>query len=160
MVDHVIMGIDPGLTGGIAILGQGGLLHAQRMPVIRFNRKGTIDLAALASLFETWKPTYAWIEQQQSMPKQGVASSFLTGKNYGIILGFMAGNMIAHSTVRPVDWKRIMKVPADKAAAIAIATSTFPSSSSFWSKKGDDGVAEAALIALYGARQLQLSVKG
>ena len=39
------------------------------------------------------------------------------------------------------------------AAAIAIATRLYPNSTHLWKRKSDDGVAEAALIAMYGSEQ-------
>jgi crossover junction endodeoxyribonuclease RuvC len=149
-----IVGIDPGLSGGLALLSaDGSLIEALRMPVLKLNGKGEINLAALSATLHRWQPGHVWIEQQQSMPRQGVASSFRTGQNYGDLRGFLFGAGFTYSIVRPNIWKRAMGVPADKTAAIAIATRQFPAASAFWSRWADDGVAEAALIALYGHRQ-------
>ena len=147
-----ILGIDPGLSGGLALL-CGDALLAVAMPVLTLNGKGEIDLAAFRHILSQWSPTHAWIEHQQAMPRQGVASSFRTGQNYGDLRGFLIGSLISFTTVRPAIWKKAMGVPADKTAAIAIATRTFPASSNLWSRKKDDGIAEAALIAAYGQRQ-------
>jgi crossover junction endodeoxyribonuclease RuvC len=154
-----ILGIDPGLTGGLALL-CGDELTAIPMPVLTFNGKGEIDLARVRAALIAMKPTYAWIEQQQAMPRQGVASSFRTGQNYGDLRGFLVGSQIPFSIVRPAVWKKAMSVPADKAAAIAIATRTFPAFSHLWAMKKDDGVAEAALIAAYGQQQpIRVSIR-
>lgn len=149
-----IVGIDPGLSGGLALLRFDGILmDAMRMPILKLNGKGEINLASLSATLHRWQPNHIWIEQQQSMPRQGVASSFRTGQNYGDIRGFLYGAGFTYSTVKPNVWKRAMRVPADKVAAIAIATRQFPAASALWSRVADDGVAEAALIALYGHRQ-------
>jgi crossover junction endodeoxyribonuclease RuvC len=149
-----IVGIDPGLSGGLALLSaDGSLIEALRMPVLKLNGKGEINMASLSAIIHRWQPGHIWLEQQQAMPRQGVASSFRTGQNYGCLLGFVAGLSIPYSIVRPNIWKRALGVPADKAAAIAIATRQFPAASSYWCRAADDGVAEAALIALYGHRQ-------
>ena len=152
MENSRILGIDPGLNGGLALL-CGDELAAIPMPVLTLNGKGEIDLAAVRATLAAWDPNHAWIEQQQSMPRQGVASSFRTGQNYGDLRGFLVGRMLPFSIVRPAVWKKAMSVPADKAAAIAIATRTFPAFSHLWSKRKDDGVAEAALIAAYGRQR-------
>jgi len=148
-----ILGIDPGLSGGLALLTLTDTLWAAPMPVVELRSKGEINLAALAGILDHWQPTHAWIEQQQAMPRQGVTSSFRCGQNYGILLGFLAGRLLPVSIVRPAAWKRAMGVPADKAAAVAIATRKFPASSHLWCRKRDDGIAEAALIAAYGMSQ-------
>ena len=147
-----ILGIDPGITGGLALLCGEGLL-AVAMPVLTLNGKGEINLAELRSILGQWAPTHAWIEKQQAMPRQGATSSFRTGQNYGDIRGFLTASLISWREVRPAVWKKTMGVPADKAAAIAIATRTFPAHSDLWSLKKHDGIAEAALIAAYGQRQ-------
>jgi crossover junction endodeoxyribonuclease RuvC len=152
MTNPRILGIDPGLTGGLALL-CGDALLAVAMPVLTLNGKGEIDLAGLRAILEQWAPTHAWIEQQQAMPRQGVSSSFRTGQNYGDLRGFLVASLIPFATIRPAAWKKAMGVPADKAAAIAIATRTFPASSHLWARKKDDGIAEAALIAAYGRQQ-------
>jgi crossover junction endodeoxyribonuclease RuvC len=153
MQPHRILGIDPGLSGGLALLTATDPLLAAPMPVVTLSGKGEVNLAALAGILDDWQPTLAWVEQQQAMPRQGVASSFRTGQNYGILLGFLAGRLLPVSIVRPAVWKKAMGVPADKTAAVAIATRTFPASSHLWNRKRDDGIAEAALIAAYGMSQ-------
>jgi crossover junction endodeoxyribonuclease RuvC len=155
MANPRILGIDPGLTGGLALL-CGEELAAIPMPVLTLNGKGEIDLAAVRATLSVWDPAHAWIEQQQAMPRQGVASSFRTGQNYGDLRGFLVASLVPFSIVRPAVWKKAMSVPADKGAAIAIATRTFPAFSHLWSRKKDDGVAEAALIAAYGQQRSPL----
>ena len=147
-----ILGIDPGITGGVALLSSDGLL-AERMPVVTLNGKNIIHLAALGGFLDTWEPDIVWIEEQQSMPKQGVSSTFRTGLNYGTLIGFITGKGLPIRTVNPRKWKAAMGVPSDKAAAIAIATRLYPNSTHLWKRKSDDGVAEAALIAMYGSEQ-------
>ena len=147
-----ILGIDPGITGGLALLCGDGLL-AVAMPVLTLNGKNEINLAELRSILGQWAPTHAWLEKQQAMPRQGATSSFRTGQNYGDLRGFLTASLIPWREVRPAVWKKAMSVPADKAAAIAIATRTFPAHSDLWSMRKDDGIAEAALIAAYGQRQ-------
>jgi crossover junction endodeoxyribonuclease RuvC len=148
-----ILGIDPGLSGGLALLHSGAIIQAAAMPVVKVAGKGEIDLARLGALLRDWAPSHAWVEQQQSMPRQGVASSFRTGQNYGALLGFLQASGVPVTVARPAVWKRAMGVPSDKAAAVAIASRLLPSSSHWWPRRGDDGIAEAALLAAYGSRQ-------
>lgn len=148
-----ILGIDPGLSGGLALLHSGAIIQAAPMPVIKLAGKGELDLARLGALLRDWAPSHAWVEQQQSMPRQGVASSFRTGQNYGTLLGFLQASGMPVTVVRPAVWKKSLGVPGDKAAAVAIASRLLPSSSHWWPRRGDDGIAEAALLAVYGSRQ-------
>ena len=148
-----ILGIDPGLSGGLALYDGRAIIQAAPMPVIKLAGKGEIDLARLSAILREWAPACAWVEQQQAMPRQGVASSFRTGQNYGTLMGFLQASGVPVTIVRPSTWKRVMGVPSDKAAAVAIASRLLPSSSHWWPRKGDDGIAEAALLAVYGSRQ-------
>lgn len=154
---HRILGIDPGLSGGLSLLEIAGgtmlSLAAVPMPTVSLNKKGEIDLAALGALLTEWRPSVCWIEQQQAMPGQGGASTFRTGLNYGMLRGFIPAREIPINLVRPATWKAAMGVPADKSAARAIASRIFPAHSHLWAKVKDDGLAEAALIALYGSRR-------
>jgi hypothetical protein len=143
--------MDPGLTGGVSLLSEYGVM-AERMPIVTLNGKGTIDLAELGGLIRAWEPDEIWIEEQQAMPKQGLSSTFRTGLNFGILVGFATGMEVPVNLVRPAVWKKAMGVPADKDAARAIATRLFPAAAQSWKLKRDDGVAESVLIAAYGAK--------
>jgi crossover junction endodeoxyribonuclease RuvC len=143
------MGIDPGLTGGLALLTTDGM-QVERMPILQLNGKKTLDIAALEQQLNEWQPSHVYLERQQSMPRQGVTSSFNTGYHYGLLKGLVTGMKIPLTEVRPAEWKRNMRVPKDKDAARARASELMPANRSDWALKRDDGLAEAALIALYG----------
>ena len=155
---HRILGIDPGLSGGLSLLEIAGgtmlSLAAVPMPTVSLNKKGEIDLAALGALLTEWRPSVCSIEEQQAMPRQGVSSTFRTGYNYGLLRGFIHARGIPINPVRPATWKASIGVPSDKSAARAIASRIFPAHSHLWAKVKDDGLAEAALIALYGSRRV------
>ena len=150
-----ILGIDPGLSGGLSLLeiADGTMLSlaAVPMPTNTLNQKGAIDLAALGALLTEWRPSCCWIEEQQAMPRQGVSSTFRTGFNYGLLYAFIHARGIPIYLVRPATWKKSLNIPSDKSAARAIASRIFPAHTHLWAKVKDDGLAEAALIALYGS---------
>lgn len=147
-----VMALDPGITGGIAMLSDDGLI-AERMPIVAVDGKNQIDLAALGGYMAAWQPDVVWIEKQQAMPKQGVSSTFRTGLNYGVLVGFIQGRGIPLEIVAHGVWKRVLGVPADKRAARAVATRLFPAFANLWALARDDGIAEAAMIALYGSKR-------
>lgn len=148
-----VVGIDPGLTGGLACLSTDGLM-VMRMPVIKGGSAKILDVANIVQWIDDCDPDHVFVERQQSMPGQGVASSFRTGQNYGIIIGILAGMQYPVTTVSPVIWKRSMEVPKDKRLARARATEIFPKCAQDWGLARDDGLAESALIAEYGRRKL------
>jgi crossover junction endodeoxyribonuclease RuvC len=56
--------------------------------------------------------------------------------------------------VTPAKWKKHFGLNRDKGVSRSKATERFPEYANLFSRVKDDGRAEAALIALYGAEQL------
>ena len=157
----MIIGIDPGLSGAIAILPAGGKLEIHDMPIKAIERGGKnkreIDCAALVSILRPLVsgpviggPMWAVLERVGAMPGQGVTSMFSFGRSVGMIEGILAALAIPVSYVAPVKWKRAMQVPAGKDGARLRASQMMPAYAAEWRLKKHDGRAEAALIALYG----------
>lgn len=108
---EIIVGIDPGLTGGIAIF-ENGVPTVHDMPVIadRTGGKNSVDIdGVMAMLPPTAKIV---IERQQAMQKQGVASTFQTGLNYGKLLGLIVALAYEHEIVAPSAWAKVVGKPA------------------------------------------------
>lgn len=156
----IIAGFDPGLSGGICFHNATQNTSAVfPMPVLRLSRngkeKGEIDAVELSRLVDAHGPlSAAYVEQVGSMPGQGVSSSFAFGKGYGVILGVLAANFIPTRLVSSVKWKRAMGITsgAGKDASRALASTIAPHMAGHWSRVKDDGIAEAFLIAVYGAK--------
>jgi len=144
-----IMGIDPGISGAVAFYfpDQRAGISAYDVPIVGKE----INASALHDLIHQYAPDLAVIEIVHSMPKQGVASSFNFGMSYGIAKGVVGSLHIPTINVAPTKWKKHFGLTADKEQARALAISTWPFSEHFRRKK-DNGRAEAALLALYGAR--------
>lgn len=144
-----IMGIDPGVSGAVAFYfpDQRAGISAYDVPIVGKE----INASALHDLIHQYAPDLAVIEIVHSMPKQGVASSFNFGMSYGIAKGVVGSLHIPTINVAPTKWKKHFGLTADKEQARALAISTWPFSEHFRRKK-DNGRAEAALLALYGAR--------
>lgn len=145
-----VLGIDPGKNGGVAVTEAGLLVDA--LPYTGGN---------LCQLLEIHAPALAVIEKVHAMPAQGVSSMFSFGMVYGEALGILlaygyseaAGNLLL---VPPQRWKRAYGlIGGDKAASVAKAKDLFRGAEflpSKRSRKPADGMAEAALISLYGFR--------
>jgi crossover junction endodeoxyribonuclease RuvC len=156
---RVILGIDPGLSGALALFTPTtGALTVFDVPTFTLGRNGKskreVDTVELARLIDAAGPiAHAFVEQVGAMPGQGVSSVFAFGKVYGLLLGVLAANFIPHSLVPPQRWKRALSVPAEKDGARARASQLMPAHAGLWCRVKDDGRAEAALIAYYGATQ-------
>jgi crossover junction endodeoxyribonuclease RuvC len=147
-----VIGIDPGLSGGIAMLDAGGVLIAVGdLPVMRSDKLAWIDGGALRSWILHHKQTSSVtcvVERVSAMPKQGVSSSFQFGVGFGSILGALRVLDIPIHLVTPGTWKGAMKLKGkDKRAALDQARLLYPTAELHLAKH--DGRAEALLVALW-----------
>ena len=150
------LGIDPGLSGALALLGPEieifDIPTVQR--VVAGKNKRQLDAHALAAWLEihSSRIANAVIERVGAMPGQGVTSSFSFGWTAGSIYQACCSAGIKVEFVAPVVWKRKFGLLGQgKDASRAEASRRFPRSSHLWSRAKDDGRAEAALLALYGS---------
>jgi crossover junction endodeoxyribonuclease RuvC len=139
-----VVGIDPGLTGGIACLRGSTLLAVHPMPIFGGWASGH-DLADLLTQLE---PDVIAVEQTQAMPKNGSVASYSLGRNTGIVLGVVETLGHPLTMLRPVEWKRANGlVGKDKNASRGLAMNLWPVMAKEFKRVKDDGKAEAALIA-------------
>ena len=146
-----VLGIDPGLSGAIAFYfpDAPNLIAAEDMPVAA----GEVDAATLARRIRAFNPTTAIIEQVGAMPKQGVASTFKFGQSYGTARGVVLALGIPLHQATPGRWKKHYRLDSDKEKSRALALRYWPASAHF-SRKKDDGRAEAALLARFAAETM------
>jgi crossover junction endodeoxyribonuclease RuvC len=140
----ITIGVDPGLTGAIALVDSYGvLLRVDDMPVLN----GNVSPQLLNELDDWDQCGQVVIEDVHSMPKQGVASSFKFGRSKGVIEGYFAGQGIPLRYVAPSTWKRDLKLSKNKGASRQMAVELWPGKASLFTRVKDDGRAEAALLA-------------
>lgn len=152
----MILGIDPGATGGLALLTDGGdLLDVVDMPIVEVRGKKRVAAPLLAQIIAGWQPRLAVIEQVGAMPGQGVSSMFTFGYSAGLLEGACAMGGIPVVFVVPAVWKRAMKVTADKGGCRLMAQRLWPAHAGSFARVRDDGRAEAALIGFHGRAQWQ-----
>src|ERR1043165_6302246 len=117
----ITIGIDPGLSGAIAAIDLSGHYEVHDLPVQRDKSLAWIDGYELANIicrFGGGQHMRCVIERVSAMPKQGVASSFGFGVNFGSVLGVIQGLRLRLEFVTPAKWKREMGLVADKDAAL------------------------------------------
>ena len=149
-----ICAVDPGLSGGLAIL-HGGEVTAKPLPIAGKD----LDLATLAEWLKVSDPGLLVIEKVHSMPGQGVASMFKFGQGYGAILGIASALSIPVELVTPQAWKKVVLAGTakDKDAAIDYCRRAFPQVSLLPGprcRKPHDGMADALCLLEYGRRTL------
>jgi crossover junction endodeoxyribonuclease RuvC len=65
----------------------------------------------------------------------------------------LAALQVPYQLVTPNEWKRSFRLGPSKAEARIAAARLFPGSARYFARVRDEGRAEAALIALFGAQQ-------
>lgn len=143
-----IIGIDPGLDGGIAAYDGLNLIFHQRMPVIKYGTKRVLNIGRIVETLNQPEIQAIVLEKVHSMPKQGVASTFKFGENYGVIKGVSAGIGKMLVEVTPQEWKKSVIRGVDlalgKKMSVAFCCNMF-------SKENlTDGEADAACMAVWG----------
>jgi crossover junction endodeoxyribonuclease RuvC len=153
-----ILGVDPGIHGGLALveINDGTaptLLEAIDLPTVGVKAKERVDVLALRTWIMTRQPQHAFIERAQAMPRQGSSSGFKYGRATGAIEAVIACCEVAITIIEPASWKKAHHLRGgDKEGARQRALQLFPSAHALLSRKMDHGRAEAALIALHGVR--------
>lgn len=146
------LGIDPGLTGAVALLDSEGQPQlVADLPVIRDHKLAWIDGAALQSmLLEALRgrPCRAIVERVSSSPQQGVASAFTFGIGFGSILATLQTLRLPIELITPNQWKKALGLKNDKRESLNKARLLFPTAELHLAKH--DGRAEALLLAHWG----------
>ena len=149
------LGIDPGLTGAVAVLDHDGQPElVADLPVIRDRSLAWIDGAELQTLIRdavAGRPCRAVIERVSAMPRQGVASSFTFGVAFGSVLSVVQALHLPLELVTPATWKRALGLTSDKRGSLDRARLLFPTADLRLAKH--DGRAEALLLAHYAIRR-------
>ena len=137
------MGIDPGYSGSVAVVDEGGAIFE----VIRLDRTEH-DVSTAVGV---WAPRIqmAYLEKVHSMPRQGVSSTFKFGTSYGFCRGVLVSHAIPFTEVTPAKWQQAMgcRSGGDKNVTKAAAQRLWPS------EKVTHRTADAMLIAEYGRRK-------
>lgn len=154
-----VAGVDPGLSGGIAVVNEHGtVVLVDDLPVHRVAKgkrvKAELDLASLRSLLTTQPLDHVVIEMVHAMPKQGVVSMYRFGYCTGSIVGMVAALQLPYSFVLPRVWQKACGVGPGPDDARRRATQLFPAVASLLNRKRDGGRADALLIAYWACRTL------
>jgi hypothetical protein len=149
------IGIDPGLSGALAVLDADGQPElVADLPVIRDRSISWIDGAVLQSMLLDalrGRQSRAIVERASAMPRQGIASTFTFGVGLGSILATLQTLRLPIELVTPASWKLALGLGKDKRASIDKARLLFPTADITLAKH--DGRAEALLIAWWAVRR-------
>lgn len=157
----VYVGIDPGVSGGIAVL------HGSRIQLLPFATTSPHEwcrfledtaLAPASSQDKLVWPIFATIERVGAMPGQGVTSMFTFGKAAGKIEGIIIALSIPYEDVTPQGWQSSLGVVRKKGWTdsqwknwlVMKARQLFPKAEGI-----SKATADALLIAEYARRKAE-----
>ena len=151
-----IIGIDPGLSGAIAVLKNNKVLNLFEIPVMSEGKKNKRQLNS-AQLVKLLKENIlendevsVVVEQVNAMPGQGVTSMFNFGQTFGAIKGVCAALNLPIFFVRPSKWKKHFElINSSKDASRTKVIEMYPSIANQLKKKKDVNKSDAILIARF-----------
>ena len=151
-----IIGIDPGLSGAIAVLENNKVLNIFDMPIMSEGKKNKRQLNS-AQLVKLLKDNIlkneeisVVVEQVNAMPGQGVTSMFNFGQTFGAIKGVCAALELPIFFVRPSKWKKHFElINSSKDASRTKVIEMYPILSNQLAKKKDVNKSDAILIGRF-----------
>ena len=151
-----IIGIDPGLSGAIAVLDNDKVLKIYDMPVMAEGKKNKRQLnsAQLVNIIKENIKNHdeinVVVEQVNAMPGQGVTSMFNFGQTFGAIKGVCAALNLPIFFIRPSKWKKYFElINSSKDSSRTKVIEMYPSIANQLSKKKDVNKSDAILIARF-----------
>ena len=122
----IIMGLDPGSTGGISVIKTKNnklpeIIFFLKMPTISMYGKKIVDIKKLYESINVFEIDVSIIEKVHAMPRQGVTSSFQFGRSFGAIeaLAYLLAKRVDY--VAPVVWKKYLGIGASKQDSLDMA---------------------------------------
>lgn len=159
----MVIGIDPGLKGGICLAWRLQEWDVFPMPIVG----GGLDLVQLKEILKLPRMEPAKlvvIERVHNMPKEGGSSSFKFGDGFGSLKGLCVGMGLPFILVTPQAWKRDVLAGYDwkgnKGISIVYVKQEYPYLNlrpTERSRVDSHGLADAVCLAKYGCNLLQIS---
>ena len=153
------VGIDPGLSGAIAVLdGDGQIVWVEDMPtepkfgIVR-NKKRQVAAPVVFALLALAGTGYAMVERQSARPGQGVVSIFSLGDTFGVLRTACAVRFPFVRYPTPQTWRKEFGLMGGggKGTHLDLARTMWPTYNGLTRKKDHDR-ADALLLAEYCRR--------
>ncbi|MFH0809818.1 MAG: crossover junction endodeoxyribonuclease [Pseudomonadota bacterium] len=161
MSEKMKLGIDPGMSGAVALIAGQRVVHLIDMPVMVLGKsRRQVNAAELAKTIKGWRSAIAadgsevtaYLERVAARPGQGVAGMFNFGVSYGVVQGILGALEVPVVLVAPAVWKKRAGLSgAVKDMARTVAQRLYPVAD--LARKKDVGRADALLIAYFGDLQ-------
>ncbi|MCK5644169.1 MAG: hypothetical protein KAJ19_25445 [Gammaproteobacteria bacterium] len=156
----MFIGIDPGVTGAIAVIPADNVTRVWDTPTTRVKGKRCYDIPGMHTLLcraltvtGRGEGVIVALEQQQAFPGQGRTSMFKIGHGFGLWEGLLVAVCMPYEIVRPQRWKKALLdgLPSkDKGSSRIVAARLFPDVD--LGNRKDQGRADALLLAEFALR--------
>ena len=153
----IVLGIDIGLMGAVAVLDEDSrLIAVEDMPCTGEGPAGrsAIDAPRLASIVRKTRAARAFVEYVSARPGEGPTGAFTFGHcSSGVVAGVLAAYALPIAFLTPARWKRAAGIPPgaeNKDLARTRAMERWPHRAEFFRRECDVDRAEACLIAAAG----------
>ncbi len=109
---NIVMGIDPGVTGGIAIIHKNGVMNVYRIPVksvvVNKKDKKVYDLVEIVKILKPFRGKKVLFVQEKvsSHPGEGSVSAFNFGKSSGSTIGVASALEFEVVEISSMKWKK------------------------------------------------------
>lgn len=158
-----ILGIDPGLSGGLSIIDeQFNLIACIPMPTITLDGgKRRVDPRPVFDFISLHKPELAVVELVGARPGQGVVSMFNFGDAFGAVRAVAECLCPVVRYSRPQEWRGHQSLTGLSKEQIAeVAFEVFQAEAIYGKPRGGkravrDGISDSLMIAKYGVRFLE-----
>ena len=155
------IGIDPGLTGAIALVDDAGVFcELVDLPIkVKYCTKqgaikNCIDAVKLEDMLNSFIAEYGdgiivFLEDVHGRGGWSAPISFGLGETIGALNATLNIVGLEVNWITPTFWKKYFKVTSNKEGTLAKANSMYPEARKYISRKKDHNRAEALLIARY-----------
>lgn len=158
-----ILGIDPGVDGGLSIIDeQFNLIACIPTPTIKFDgKKRRVDPRPVFDFINIHKPELAVVELVGAMPGNGVNSMFSFGDSFGVVRAIAECLCQNVRYSRPQEWRGHQSLSGLSKEQIAeVAFEVFQAEQIYGKPRGGkcavrDGISDSLMIAKYGVRFLE-----
>jgi crossover junction endodeoxyribonuclease RuvC len=154
-----IAGIDPGLSGALAIVAEQAVLFVDDLPTFGIpsgrRTRPELDLGSLRQMLCAHAIDHVVLERVAARPGQGTVSMFRFGYAAGAITGLVAGLQLPYSFLLPKIWQKKAGVGPSPEQARKRAAELFPPVAPQFGRKKDAGRADAILPAYAGLKMLR-----
>ena len=159
---RLFLGIDPGLSGALAVLSDAGrLVDVVTMPTEPHGKSRRVSgrelrafLDSIAAATEGASIALCMLELVASRPGQGAPSVFTFGRAFGTVEGVLSALAVPIDYATPQTWKRAFGLTSDKGESIRKACDLVPGLAGWPRKQGPThDQAEAVLLAEFARRR-------